>query len=218
MASVTAELQRRHDRTKFFRFKPYPKQLKFYANGSWSDERLFKAANQVGKTFGGGFEWAAHLTGRYPEWWPGRRWNRPVRFWAASEKFDATRDGIQRILLGEPQNRAAWGTGLIPGADIYDWSLRHGVPNAVMGLVVKHHTNGVFDGFSTLGLKSYVEGRTAFQVETLDGVWFDEEPPMDIYSEGLTRTNATEGMVMLTFTPNEGMSEVVYAFKDCDGF
>jgi hypothetical protein len=32
-------------------------------------------------------------------------------------------------------------------------------------------------------------------------VWFDEEPPMDIYMEGLTRTNATGGMVYLTFTP-----------------
>jgi phage terminase large subunit-like protein len=43
-------------------------------------------------------------------------------------------------------------------------------------------------------------------------VWFDEEPPLDIYIEGLTRTNATGGMAYLTFTPLLGMSEVVSLF------
>jgi hypothetical protein len=43
-------------------------------------------------------------------------------------------------------------------------------------------------------------------------VWFDEEPPEDIYFEGLTRTNARGGIVTLTFTPLKGMSEVVRRF------
>src|SRR5256885_4964431 len=43
-------------------------------------------------------------------------------------------------------------------------------------------------------------------------IWFDEEPPPEIYSEGLTRTNATGGIVTLTFTPLQGMSEVVRRF------
>jgi len=51
-----------------------------------------------------------------------------------------------------------------------------------------------------------------WQGETLDGVWFDEEPPLDIYMEGLTRTNATGGIAILTFTPLLGMSEVVMLF------
>jgi phage terminase large subunit-like protein len=46
----------------------------------------------------------------------------------------------------------------------------------------------------------------------LDFVWFDEEPPMDIYMEGLTRTNATGGMTFITFTPLLGMSDVVSMF------
>jgi phage terminase large subunit-like protein len=29
----------------------------------------------------------------------------------------------------------------------------------------------------------------SFQGETLDFVWVDEEPPADIYTKGLTRTN-----------------------------
>src|ERR1700679_4210705 len=43
-------------------------------------------------------------------------------------------------------------------------------------------------------------------------VWFDEEPPLDIYLEGLTRTNSTVGPVFVTFTPLLGMSDVVKRF------
>ena len=50
------------------------------------------------------------------------------------------------------------------------------------------------------------------QGETLDFVWFDEEPPQDVYIEGLTRTNATGGMIFLTFTPLKGISDVVHSF------
>ena len=65
--------------------------------------------------------------------------------------------------------------------------------------------------------KSYEQGRAKWQGDTLNGVWFDEEPPIDIYVEGLTRTNATGGMVMLTFTPLKGMSEVVRMFLEDAG-
>ena len=70
---------------------------------------------------------------------------------------------------------------------------------------------------STLGFKSYDQGREKWQGETLDFVWFDEEPPLDIYTEGLTRTNATGGMVWMTFTPLLGMSEVVMMFMKDSG-
>jgi len=43
----------------------------------------------------------------------------------------------------------------------------------------------------------------------VDLVWMDEEPPQAIYSEALTRTNATSGSVYVTFTPLLGMSDVV---------
>ena len=82
------------------------------------------------------------------------------------------------------------------------------MPNALNGVVVKHASGGN----STLNFKNYEQGRTKFQGETLDFVWFDEEPPFSIYMEGLTRTNATGGMVYLTFTPLKGMSDVVHSF------
>ena len=52
-----------------------------------------------------------------------------------------------------------------------------------------------------LGFKSYDQGREKFQTETLDLVWLDEEPDEYIYTESLTRTNATNGIVYMTFTP-----------------
>jgi phage terminase large subunit-like protein len=68
------------------------------------------------------------------------------------------------------------------------------------------HVSG---GLSTLYLKAYEQGRGKWQANTVHGIWFDEEPPSDVYFEGITRTNATGGMIMLTFTPLKGMSDVV---------
>ena len=63
-----------------------------------------------------------------------------------------------------------------------------------------------------IGLKTYASGREKFQGETLDFVWFDEEPPADIYTEGLTRTNVGANPVWMTFTPLQGVSTVVKRF------
>jgi phage terminase large subunit-like protein len=207
--ALETETERRLSRTKLFRFKPVPKQMEFYANGAKHRERLLMAANQVGKTTAGAVEAAFHLTGRYPDWWPGRKWDLPVRAWAGSVTSEVTRDGAQRLLVGEPKDESAWGTGMIPGDDLVDWSRRaHGVPDALDSVMVRH----VSGGYSTLGFKSYDQGREKWQAETLDFLWLDEECPMDIYTEGLTRTNATDGMVYMTFTPLRGLSDVVYSF------
>jgi phage terminase large subunit-like protein len=45
-------------------------------------------------------------------------------------------------------------------------------------------------------------------------VWLDEEPPLDVYVECLVRTMTTGGLVMVTFTPLEGMSDVVMSFLE----
>jgi phage terminase large subunit-like protein len=178
------------------------------------------AANQVGKTYCGAAEAALHLTGRYDDWeratgltWRGRRFDRPVNGWAGCDTWDNTRDGVQRLLVGPPKIEEAWGTGLIPGDDLVSCVRRPGVANGLDGVAVRH----VSGGLSTLGFKSYDQGRRKWQGETLDFVWFDEEPDADIYTEGKTRTNARGGICWLTFTPLLGMSRVVLAFKDADG-
>jgi phage terminase large subunit-like protein len=166
------------------------------------------AGNQLGKTLAGSFEWAMHLTGNYPDWWAGRRFELPTRMWAAGDTRVSTRDTVQKLLLGEPEKEEEWGTGSIPGDCVKDITRATGVPNGIDSVTVKH----VSGGTSTLLFKAYEQGRAKWQGDTLHGVWFDEEPPLDIYTEGLTRTNATNGIVMLTFTPLKGMSSVVQMY------
>lgn len=201
-------LKKRKDRNKLADYRPYTKQTVFHNAGARYRERLFMAGNQLGKTLAGGMEIAMHLTGRYPKGWEGRRFDRPVNGWAAGVTGESTRDNPQRILVGPPSKEADWGTGAIPGECIVSHSKARGVSDLLDTIVVKH----VSGGESILGFKAYEKGREKWQGETLDFVWFDEEPPMDIYSEGLTRTNANMGPIILTFTPLLGMSEVVRMF------
>ncbi len=210
-ADLLATLDRRLRTNRLRFYKPYPKQREFHA--SHKRERLFMAGNQLGKTLAGAAECAMHLTGRYPDWWEGRRFTKPVIVLAGSESAELTRDGVQRLLIGPPDREEEWGTGFIPADCISDRTRRMGVPNALDSVTVKRDDGA----YSTLYFKSYDQGRSKWQANTVDFVWFDEEPPEDVYFEGITRTNATKGSVMVTFTPLKGMSAVVARFLLEDG-
>jgi phage terminase large subunit-like protein len=121
---------------------------------------------------------------------------------------ETTRDTIQRLLVGRGRD----GSGVLPRSRIVSRTHVAHIRGGIDQLQVRHCSGGT----STLLLKSYERGREKWQGETLDFVWFDEEPPADVYSEGVTRTAATGGMVYLTFTPLLGMSEVVQRFLEED--
>lgn len=193
----------------------YPKHLAFFRAGAGYRERLMLAANRVGKTEGvGGYELTLHLTGLYPPWWQGRRFVRPVRAWAAGRTTTTVRDILQAKLCGPVAHgggrKSVAGTGLIPRERIAHVSWRPGIDDLADTLTVRHASGGL----SALALKSYEQGRGAFEGTEQDVVWLDEEPPMAVYTECLIRTMTTDGLVMLTFTPLEGMSDVVMAFLD----
>lgn len=209
------ELQRRKRERRLLGYYPdtgplrrelYKKHTAFFEAGARYKERLMMAANRVGKTEGiGGFEMAVHLTGRYPSWWRGRRFDRPISAWAAGDTGKTSRDILQTKLLGPAGSH---GTGLIPKEDILRVSAKAGIADAVEIIVVRHASGGE----SRLTLKSYDQRRESFQGTEQDIIWLDEEPPLDIYTESLLRTMTNDGMVMLTFTPLLGMSETVMAF------
>lgn len=207
-AELAAEISRRQRTSRLRFYKPYPKQREFHAAGLTHRERLFVAGNQLGKTLAGAAEMSMHLTGEYPDWWQGRRFADPIMALSGSESTELTRDGVQRLLVGPPDREEEWGTGFIPQAAIADRARRQGVPNTLDSVTVRH----ISGGLSTLSFKSYDQGRTKWQAATVDFVWFDEEPPEDVYFEGITRTNATGGSIMVTFTPLKGMSKVVQRF------
>lgn len=200
-----AELNRRRRTNLLSGYKPYSKQKEFHAAGNRYRERLFMAGNQLGKTLAGAAEAAMHLTGKYPDWWEGKRYDKPIVAIAGSESYELTRDGVQRLLVGPPMTEEEWGTGYIPKADIISSTRRSGVSGALDSITVRH----VSGGTSTLLFKAYEQGRGKWQANTVDYIWFDEEPPEDVYFEGITRTNATQGLIAVTFTPLKGMSSVV---------
>lgn len=205
---METEKARRLNTNRLRFYRPYDKQREFHAAGATHRERLFLAGNQLGKTVAGAAEVAMHLTGRYPEWWEGKRYDRPNIWLAGSESYELTRDGVQRLLVGPPDKEEEWGTGFIPADAIVNRTRRMGVSNALDSITVRH----VSGGASTLLFKAYEQGRGKWQANTVDGVWFDEEAPEDVYIEGITRTNATRGIILMTFTPLLGMSTVVGRF------
>ena len=214
LKQLEKEATRRRNTNRLKHYAPYGKQREFHAKGKVDSERLFMAGNQLGKTLSGGAEWAMHLTGRYPDWWEGATFEKPVIMWAAGVTGESTRDNPQRILVGPPTQEEAWGTGMIPKEALIDWDRAMGVPNLLDNVTVRWGGGGDVSNVSVLSFKAYEKGREKWQGPTLDGVWFDEEPPLDIYTEGLTRTNRGQRgqFVMITFTPLLGMSDVVRLF------
>lgn len=183
-------------------YRPYPKQKIFHDLGATCTERLLRAGNQQGKTLAGGAEMAMHLTGRYPSWFEGRRFETAVSAWAACDTGKTTRDNPQRVLMGEP---GSWGTGMIPAASIVEIKRAMGVADLIDTVTVKHESGDL----SRLGFKTYEERRESWQGPPKHVIWMDEEAPESIYGEALARLTATRGIIYTTFTPLKGMSEVV---------
>lgn len=189
----------------------YPKHMAFFEAGATKHERAMIAANRVGKTVGFGTEVVYHLTGLYPHWWQGRRWDRPVRAIASGDTHDTTRDIIQLKMLGALSDRPEnIGTGLIPWQYITSWTPRPHVPGAIERVRVRHKSGGE----SEFWMRSFVQGREIFQGVELDIFWPDEEVPEDVYTEGITRLLTTGGMSVLTFTPLKGRTPLVMRLLD----
>jgi len=211
--SLVDELARRGLTRKLFGLYPdegplrrelYRQHLAFFRLGATCSTRAAICANRVGKTEGmGGYELVLHLIGRYPKWWEGRRFDKATDWWAAGDTHTTTRDIIQRKLLGP---WGAFGTGLIPGDRITKTTPKNGVPEAVESI----HVKSDFGGTSILTLKSYDQGRLAFQGTEKDGIWLDEEPPDEgIRAECMMRLMTTSGLMIETFTPLKGITPIV---------
>lgn len=184
----------------------YPKHVAFFAAGAIHKERAAMAANRVGKTEGlGAYETTLHLTGLYPDWWPGRRWDRPINCLAGGDTGTTTRDILVAKTLGPKEAR---GTAMIPRDTLGKIAPAPGIPDHVDYAKIKH----VSGGWSTLQFRSYDQGREAWQGTERDIVWTDEEPPEAIYTEALLRTMTTKGMLICTFTPLRGLTDVALSY------
>ena len=191
-------------------FQPYDKQQEFCAATVDRNEVVLQAGNQLGKSEIGSFMAAVFATGIYPDWWQGRRFDHPTRGWAAGESSVAVRDISQRKLCGPPGDEEQFGTGMIPKSLIVGKILGHGAGGAFDTIKVKHVSGGI----SEITFKSYDQERGKWQGATLDWIWFDEEPPVEHYLEGLARLVATNGLAYSTFTPLNGLNLILPRFQE----
>src|SRR4029453_17236393 len=155
--ALKTEQARRLTENRLASYKKYPKQLAFHEAGAKHRERLLMAGNQLGKTLAGGFEVAMHATGRYPDWWQGKRFDRPTVGWACGVTGEVVRDTIQKILVGRT---GRGGTGATPKDGIVEVCSARGIPDLVDTIRIKHS-----GGVSIIGLKTYASGREKFQGE-----------------------------------------------------
>jgi phage terminase large subunit-like protein len=176
---------------------------------------LAMCANQIGKSTAGALITAYHLTGLYPEGWEGHKFKDPIYSWASGVSNDTTRDILQTELLGLAESEEDLGTGMIPKHCILKLTRRRGTTgNTYDSVLVQHHDpeTGEPNGVSRIGFKSYEMGEEKFYGRPVDWIWLDEQPPSNIYTQCITRTVATNGFVMMTFTPEAGVTPVVHQF------
>jgi phage terminase large subunit-like protein len=76
------------------------------------------------------------------------------------------------------------------------------------GIIDYIQIESVHGGISTIGFKNCAQGREKFQGTSQDFIWFDEEPPEEIYYECLMRTLDCSGLIFGTMTPLKGMTWV----------
>lgn len=181
--------------------------LDFTVTGTHAYRSRGILSHNCGKSEAGAYEVTCHLTGLYPSWWTGRKFTGPVEVWACGTNSQTTRDIVQAKLLGGVNNP---GGGMIPAHLIEKTVTARGLPGALEGATVQHASGGL----SVIGLKSYEQGRSSFEGTSKDVIWDDEEPPADVYTEQLYRTLTTKGITLVTFTPLQGMSEVVRGFLE----
>lgn len=197
-------------------YDAYPFQQKFHND----QEPLVGliAGNQMGKTVAGCMQDAYDLTGLYPDWYEGVKFNRPIKLICGGLNNEKTRDLLQSALLGNPiEKEVSLGTGWIPKhcLDKTKLSLKRGVTDAYSHAMVKHHTNGKFDGWSICSFSSYESGKEAWMGDTVDIYHGDEECPMEILSQmGRGCIARQDSRIRMTFTPEKGETDVLMKVKN----
>jgi phage terminase large subunit-like protein len=193
----------------------YPRHMAFFRAGKYYRARCFSAGNRTGKTIAGSFELTLHLTGRYPDWWPGRRFDTAGLYWACGTTNETTKNILQAELLGRLEKDTSvgedvigMGTGMIPAADIAGVEFHAQIRGAIKTAWIRH----VSGKRSELGFRSFEAGQPAFEGVARQGILLDEEPPLDVYTECLMRLMTTGGCLMLTSTPLKGLTDVVAQF------
>lgn len=192
----------------------YGWQVEFIAKTAQFAQCCLIAANRIGKTYTGTYIDAVHALGEYPDDWPGHRFKHAPVIWCLGYSGEKTRDLLQTPLVGRKVGDSFLG-GLIPANRIVGYESMTGTPNAVRTLLVKHSSGDN----ARIQFWSYSQGQHALMGDDVDWFHIDEEPEdEEIYPQVLTRTASGDrgagGRGILTFTPENGRTELVIQFMD----
>lgn len=140
--------------------------------------------NRVGKTEWGAQEVARYATANHPY----RAVAEGVEIWAACPSYEVQEDTTQKKLLTYLAEKDIARIDYIRGKIIKKITLKNG---------------------TVVAFKSYDQGREKFQGTGKRLIWFDEEPPRDIWEECFVRVEAGQQLdVILTMTAIKGMTWV----------
>lgn len=168
------------------------KQLAFHMCNK--KNRWVFGGNRSGKTECGAVETVWLARGIHPY----RQNKKDVQIWVVSLSTQVQRDVAQEKVLSYLSK--SWIKEIVMLSGRKD-SPQNGVIDYITIL-------NVFGGESKIGFKSCDQGRDKFQGTSLDYVWFDEEPPEDIYKECRMRVLDRCGEIYGTMTPLKGLTWV----------
>ena len=174
--------------------KIHKKQLDFHK--CKKRNRWVFGGNRSGKTECGAAECAYMARGIHPY----RENRKDTCGWVVSLSTQVQRDVAQKKILH--YLRRDWIDGIVM------LSGRKDFPED--GVIDFIRVKNVFGGISVIGFKSCDQGREKFQGTSLDFVWFDEEPPKDIYEECRMRVIDKKGDIFGTMTPLKGLTFVYH--------
>ncbi len=199
LLKALSALKKKEEESFAEKFKPYDAQLEFL--NSTKSMICLLGGNRSGKTTVGSYMIYCHATGDYPSWWRGLRFAGPIEIWVVGVTSLRVRDTVQEKLFGRI---GKLGTGMIPKSKIVESSIikKTGTPMAIDRVEIKHASGGT----STIQFFSYEMDREKFQGSAVNLIWFDEEPPDDIYNECKMRVLDTQGNIVFTFTPLSGIT------------
>ena len=188
--------QTRKDNNKLLYYntgeKKHLKQIEFHK----CDKKIrwVFGGNRSGKTECGAVEVVYMARGCHPF----RKIDKATNGWVVSLSTQVQRDVAQSKILN--YINPDWIEDIVMLSGRKD-NYKNGVIDYIL-------IKNIFGTTSKIGFKSCDQGREKFQGTSLDYVWFDEEPPYDIYQECRMRVLDTNGDIFATMTPLKGMTFV----------
>ena len=207
LLKIKREQARRYKNNRLSRYntgdKVHKKQLLFHECPK--KNRWVFGGNRSGKTECGAVETIYFARGNHPY----RHLTHATSGWVVSLTTQVQRDVAQAKIL--QYLNPEW---------IVDITMSQGRKDSPeRGVIDQLVIKNVFGTTSTIGFKSCDQGREKFQGTSLDYVWFDEEPPEDIYTECKMRLLDNDGDMFGTMTPLKGLTFVydqIYLNKTSD--